>query len=536
MAPRLAFLLLFSCLTTVGRPLPLELGNPEPVYAYVPNPAGRGTIGLVYTCLLTLALCLWTAMHPDVAFCRGSWIYGPTYKVTWMVCAIILPEFVVCSAASQFLQARALHKEWEAYWGKRRDPKRQRWLGLEGAFLVVMGGYKITCPVTRSQETPAMDRGSAPNLQSADAISRVGVDCTCPNAMDGGQPVRRILRPAGLSQLLALEDGAFFSKLVKSGVLNETHFDRRHVSDKGKANYAAKLLTAVQILWIVVQWIARKVDGLAITLLEVHVLIGIPYTLIAYFFWWSKPLDVSMPIVLPICHHLPPDSDTFGQWRLSASQSCAELDGRDSGPSRHHQPMRPRRASPSLLSVITRAGYDFAWNFDQRAELLSALMAVINGCLHATAWVSHFPTTVERDLWRAACLGVTLGPVAIYVIVRETDLECRGLQFLHRLATRDVKSLKTAKNLINEAVVEMWALIVRPSSVETSAGNRDSVRGMPAAWPTWCRHLVALALMICGAIYTASMWYFIVEAFISLRGIPASAYRTVDWTNYWPHF
>ncbi|KAH6612889.1 hypothetical protein B0J18DRAFT_494695 [Chaetomium sp. MPI-SDFR-AT-0129] len=509
MARNLAFLIFLSYFATVGRPLPLEPGNPEPTYAYVPNPTGRGTIGVLYTCLLTLGLCLWTALYPDVAFCRGSWMYGPTYKVAWMVCAIIFPEFVVCCAASQFFQARALHKDWEEYWQKRRDPKRQKWLGLEGAFLVVMGGYKITCPVTRSPD-----------------------GCTCREAMDSGQPVRRILTPAGLRKLFALEDGAFLSKLVESGVLNETHFDHRHVSDKGKANYDAKLLTAAQILWIVVQWIARELDGLAVTLLEVHVLIGIPYTLIAYFFWWSKPLDVSMPIVLPICHHLPPDSDTLGEWRLSELQSCVDLDARDSGPLRHEQLMRARRASSSLLSVINRAYYDFAWYFDQRAELLTALMAVVNGCLHATAWTSHFPTTVERTLWRAACLSVGIGPMVICVIVWGRDLECRVLQFLYRLATRDVK---TAKHFANEAV-EVWALVARPSNVETSAGNGNSVRGLPAAWPTWFRHLVVLALLALGWIYTMSMMYFVVEAFISLRSIQASAYQTVDWTQYWPHF
>jgi len=239
-----------------------------------------------------------------------------------------------------------------------------------------------------------------------------------------------------------------------------------------------------------------------------------------------------MPIVLPICHHLPPDSATFGEWRLSESWSCIELDGRDSGPSRHEQPMRPRRASPSMLSVSARACYDFGWYFDERAELLSTLMAVVNGCLHATAWVSHFPTAVERTLWRAACFGVGVCPVLVYAIVRGTDLECWGLQFLYRLATRDVM---TVKDIVNETVA-MWALVVRPSSGETSGGNENSVRGLPAAWPTWCRRLVGVGILFFLLIAMVSAMYFTVEAFVSLRSMPASAYRTVAWTNYLPHF
>jgi hypothetical protein len=134
----------------------------------------------------------------------------------------------------------------------------------------------ITCPASRSPEISTVESDSAQKCQSAEAsakaIRRAG--CTCPDAMDGAQPVRRILTPAGMRMLLALENGSFFSELVESGILNEAHFDRRHVSDKGKANYAAKLLTTAQILWMVLQWIARKVDGLPITLLEVHVLMG----------------------------------------------------------------------------------------------------------------------------------------------------------------------------------------------------------------------------------------------------------------------
>lgn len=74
---------------------------------------------------------------------------------------------------------------------------------------------------------------------------------------------------------------------MESGVFNGTHFDRRHVQDKGKANYAVKLLTTSQILWTVLPWIARKVDGLPITLLEVHVLIRrlplLPYLTCPFF-------------------------------------------------------------------------------------------------------------------------------------------------------------------------------------------------------------------------------------------------------------
>ncbi|KAK0731914.1 hypothetical protein B0H67DRAFT_566195 [Lasiosphaeris hirsuta] len=73
---------------------------------YVANPSGRGTIGLVHTCVITLGLCLWTAMHPDVAYFKQTWYYGAAYKACWMISTAIFPEFVVCCAIAQLQQAR----------------------------------------------------------------------------------------------------------------------------------------------------------------------------------------------------------------------------------------------------------------------------------------------------------------------------------------------------------------------------------------------------------------------------------------------
>jgi len=205
--------LMLPCIAGLSLSYPLNAGDPEPIYAYLPSPTGRGTVGLVYTCLLTLALCLWTAMHPNISLCQSSWLYGPAYKATWILLAIIFLEFVVCCAASQFFEARALHKTWEAYWLKRGDCERQRWLGCEGAFLVVMGGYKITCPGGRlpASAFTSPDNKSAQEMEPMSSEAPRPIACThaCGVWLDHGQPVRRTLTPAGLKTLLALQDGTF---------------------------------------------------------------------------------------------------------------------------------------------------------------------------------------------------------------------------------------------------------------------------------------------------------------------------------------
>jgi hypothetical protein len=279
------FELFFFLPCAVPPVLAYPLNQTEPIYAFFPNPPGRGTIGLVYTCILTLALCLWTAMHQDVAFHKEHWFYGAAYKGSWMWLAIILPEFLVCCAVAQFLEARDLRTAWESHWddidGDNSD--KARWLGISGAFLVVMGGYEITCPASCRSGNPAdcqmADSEFGSTTPPAEHPTPAGAAMIETKTLIEKPPqrsstIRLTLTPAGLKELLKTKGGhSVISELVGKGVLNYTHFDRCQIKDKGKANYVAKFLTTVQILWIVVQWIGRKDQGLAVTLLEVHVLI-----------------------------------------------------------------------------------------------------------------------------------------------------------------------------------------------------------------------------------------------------------------------
>lgn len=64
----------------------------------VPEPIGRGTWSLLYSCVFTLALCVWTAVHPNIpAQDEGKWrrthIFGRRLK--WVVIALFAPEVIL---------------------------------------------------------------------------------------------------------------------------------------------------------------------------------------------------------------------------------------------------------------------------------------------------------------------------------------------------------------------------------------------------------------------------------------------------------
>ncbi|KAK3295075.1 uncharacterized protein B0H64DRAFT_201367 [Chaetomium fimeti] len=531
----------FFLACVVPSALSYPLNHTEPTETFVPNPTGRGTIGLLYTCVLTLALCIWTALHPDVGFYKDNWFYGPAYKAMWMFLAIVLPEFVVCCAVSQFVQAKDLRRAWESHWQDKEDEDKEKWLGISGAFLVVMGGYEIRCPTTCHGNSPdcpmagfagtaLVDKSFPPRPveRATTAGSTASEEKSLIQKQQLPRDVRRTLTPAGLKRLLEpTEDGlSLMSKLIQEGVLNHTHFDPCRIEDKGKANYVAKLLTTAQILWMVVQWIGRTAQGLPVTLLEVHILTKIPFTLVSYFCWWDKPLDLKIPISLPIGHRLQGAEWTPGGPGFSTH---------DSNPLRHEQLFRERRIAKSLFAAIFRGSYDFAWDFGYQSLAWCTAMFTLNGGLHATAWLAHFPTEVESRLWRAACLGVAISPLIITTLIWKRECECFLLQLAYRFSTRDISSTSQCAN----EFALLWRITAGSAEGENSfsgAGVMRPPQGFPRAWPLWCRHFAVAVVFVLVWIYMLCNLFFMIEAFISLRNVEASAYRTVEWADYLPHF
>lgn len=202
--------------------------------AWVPEPRGRGTFGLVTSCVVTLGLCVWTAIHPDVIPDSTPWRRAWD-KVLWMLMALCTPDIVVIHAYKQWREARKTYQSWANF---------DRSLGKQGAFFAVMHGFSshlgVPIPPDRVMEALSAYESRHPDL-----------------------PI--------------------------------TH---KEVADKGKANTVAKSIVCFQVSWLLINLIARKATGLPIALIELHVVIHILIATVLYGFWWNKPLDVGEPIRL----------------------------------------------------------------------------------------------------------------------------------------------------------------------------------------------------------------------------------------------
>ena len=69
------------------------------------------------------------------------------------------------------------------------------------------------------------------------------------------------------------------------------------MSDRSKADLVAKGLVCLQVIWFLIQCVARKAAGYPLVLLEVHTMVHVVCALSMYAFW----LEVSLEIPSEFC-------------------------------------------------------------------------------------------------------------------------------------------------------------------------------------------------------------------------------------------
>ena len=79
---------------------------------------------ITWSCLTTIFLCTWVAVHPNVALRPkkrdmtffDKWLWHPakvfiSYKLPLFLCALLVPEYILAWAVRQYLRAGAIQKQ-----------------------------------------------------------------------------------------------------------------------------------------------------------------------------------------------------------------------------------------------------------------------------------------------------------------------------------------------------------------------------------------------------------------------------------------
>lgn len=70
---------------------------------WVPEPERRGTFNILSTCLVTLGLCVWTAIHVNVPEHKEGWVKQLVRKAGWTLMGLVSPEAVSWSTRDPIL-------------------------------------------------------------------------------------------------------------------------------------------------------------------------------------------------------------------------------------------------------------------------------------------------------------------------------------------------------------------------------------------------------------------------------------------------
>ena len=259
---------------------------------------------------------------------------------------------------------------------------------------------------------------------------------------------------------------------------------KEEIEDKGKSDWLAKSLVMLQTSWFVMQCIARAIDHLPVTHLEIVTLAYAAMNFVIYIFWWNKPLNVSRPV--RVFRKSEPSAAQHqvisGETRRSrAWEFTWEAIGK--GLERIVIFIAGGQDGKVDLSREDRVPGFWANGSDEQviADMIVLGVGVCFGAIHCISWGFSFPTHTELLMWRVLCIAITAVPIYISLgIICATRLDKMNLD-----------------------------KFVKPVTL--------------------------ISILPAGILYILARAITLVLAFTSLRDLPPGAYETVHWTTFIPH-
>ena len=248
------------------------------------EPATRGTAGILFSCIVSLGLCIWTAVHLNVepiesSETRITFVTRVAGKITWAITALIAPELVLTIALHQLLVAL----EYRSIVNKRKNGGKGEESWRE--YIRRLGSNLRVWPSNPPHKTGSGDGGASTHNQDQ-GHRNIGLK-TAFYAIMGGFALRTTPTTALTITL---------DMLLKKGTMEIIRqYPPTAIDDKSKADLLAKVVACFQAGWMIVQCLGRKLGGLPITLLELNTVVHVLNAIAMYLLWFSKPVDVGEP-------------------------------------------------------------------------------------------------------------------------------------------------------------------------------------------------------------------------------------------------
>ncbi|MCJ1479400.1 hypothetical protein MMC13_008085 [Lambiella insularis] len=211
------------------------------IHGWVPEPDGRGTWSILWSCLVTISICTWSALHLNVPKPRHSWSSLIVRQVMWMLAAATAPEYILWTSANDYFRARKTLR----YLTLKQ--KQQDWTMTHMLFAFA-GGFWVRTPNRRESKC----------------------------------------RP---KQLL---------DLIINGSIDGPPISQDELKSRAKGDWTVKLIAILQIFWFLIQILARAAQHYHITSLEILTAAFVLCSIFIYAFSFQKPQDVEFPVFIEI--------------------------------------------------------------------------------------------------------------------------------------------------------------------------------------------------------------------------------------------
>lgn len=220
---------------------------------FVGDPNGRGTVSLLLNCILTLVLCVWSALHLNVPHQANGSVDTCLCALRWIVAGIYAPELVVFTAWRQWASAKILGSLVNELYTADCTGRKEGTVGIREDGVKPVAPFHLKHNWTRVHDFFACTGGFAFEMGEHR------------RSKDGGSTVD-FLPPNSPSRLTLTARG--MALLAECGHLPD--LPKEVILDKSKANELAKGMVLIQASWMFLQTIGRLVARLPVTLLEIN--------------------------------------------------------------------------------------------------------------------------------------------------------------------------------------------------------------------------------------------------------------------------
>ncbi|ESA43322.1 hypothetical protein GE21DRAFT_4561 [Neurospora crassa] len=381
---------------------------PTPYYArdtpaftgFQPEPAGRGTKGIIWTCLSTILLSSWSSYHgkaydPNRPFTAGT----QTSFIDRLFDAFIFPEVAACFSLDNLHNALQLRKTIRRVGGAELAN-----FSLTQAFIFVMESV-----YQRPHSSEEME----------------------------------CIRPKTLVEL------------VSSGKLSFSDLPTdEEIADKSKRDWTYKSLSIIQTLWFITSIIARLARGYPVSLYEDITVANAFCGVIEFLCWFHCPQDIRLPFVVKpdisrsangpsmAVEREKAEGEATIEASLLVSEPATTEHGASSAPqlpvpenlsmdrpsralSSSEHPLVTQKTKERRASFVTQPA-EFRGTSDKVIAVVLAVFSVLFSGIHIAAWNYGFPSVAEAWIWRGSSVALIVLSLCLFLCLSLEKLETVG--------------------------------------------------------------------------------------------------------------